>query len=246
MTSFDLLDIENRFLKLRDRALAVKENCPYRFFGMSDDQVDNWLDKHFFPRELCWTEENINDLGLKLGRLVPEDYKIFLRVLGNLHGRLFGYDYDLRSPEDYVELSIKCLDSEAEQWGDVVGTPQFYEMIDDNIFLNTLGGFAVWHLHSEDLHHSQVKCWNENDSSASNTIDLEGDLIECLESRMSHFEWRIGQYSDSGILIMKSGRIPAKTALGNELMEISHHRFSVELNESQKSRIRAVFRVTSF
>ncbi|WP_415813801.1 hypothetical protein, partial [Deinococcus marmoris] len=94
MESSYLQTVKQRFSAVAERADQLRLNCPYRFYKMSPEAVESWLDKHFVPTELGWTEEKILELEGVLSRIIPNDYRIFLSFLGNLHHQLFGYDYD--------------------------------------------------------------------------------------------------------------------------------------------------------
>ncbi|WP_415813873.1 hypothetical protein, partial [Deinococcus marmoris] len=154
-------------------------------------------------------------------------------------------DYDLRNPSDYLDIRLDCLDYD-EQWGEAVSDASFYEMTQTGIFLNTLGGFAVWYLSPMPDAPSSIKFWDEGERDEPASIKLEARLVEAIECRMSGFERRIQLYLDLGgsLVYEKGGELPVGRELDNELLTIPHDHFMVELSQSQKDKIQAVFSQT--
>lgn len=91
--------VQFRLQALVERAERLRTQCPYRFVGMTPDQVATWLEGQYVPTVLGWAPGEVERLGPQLGRTVPEEYRAFLAVLRHLHGQLYGYDYNLRTPE---------------------------------------------------------------------------------------------------------------------------------------------------
>ncbi|WP_407541355.1 SMI1/KNR4 family protein [Deinococcus radiomollis] len=185
-----LQDAETAFLALAGRAETLRGNSPYRFHQMDSQSILAWLDKYYIPIELGWKQNEILKLEELLGQKIPDDYKLFLKYLGNLGKQMFGYDDDLRTPIDYLENRNNYLDF-GEQWGEASTDPNFNEMMEDGIFLSGLGGFAVWYLARQKSERSMVKFWDEGDgNSVRASIKTEGFLVESMEDRMTRFEWR--------------------------------------------------------
>lgn len=245
MSALDLNLIERRFAAVAERAEALRQQCPYRFYGMNDDQISNWLDSYFIPIELGWNNNSISELEKILTRDVPDDFKLFLKHLGNLHGRLFGYDVKLTTPDEYVTFQERCLDGDcaADGWGEAVNDTQFGEMMTKGIFLSALGGFAVWYLAPQDNSESLIMYWDEGDKENLASIKTEEELASSVESRMAAFEWRTQHYTGLGgsLVSARGGQIPVGQAIQNELLEMPHKNYAVELSQDQIHRIKSVF-----
>ncbi|SMB81300.1 hypothetical protein SAMN00790413_04531 [Deinococcus hopiensis KR-140] len=236
--------METRLKALAQRAEDLRRHCPYRFYSMSPEDVQTWLDRHYVPTPLGWSPDDAQRLGPLLGLPVPGDYLAFLEVLGNLHHGLFGYDNDLRTPEDYVRFRQECLEYDLEAWDGADQDPQFAEMVRSSLFLNTLGGFAVWYLLCGSTEPTSVRTWLEGDVGATGRFEVEGLFIENIEARMDRFECRVKLYRDLGgtLVYGRGGQIPAGHAIGGELLDLPHDGWSVELTESQLQRIRVMWR----
>lgn len=211
---------------------------------MTPDHVQAWLDRQYVPSTLGWSTHDVRRLGPLLGLDVPDDYLAFLEMLGHLAHQLFGYDEDLRTPEAYARLRQEILDLDLEAWDGADQDPQFAEVRRQGLFLNQQGGFARWYLLCGTSEPTLVRLWLERDAHTKKWFHTEGPLLENLEARMTHFEGRVDQdHRLGGTLVYGRGRLPVGHAIGQELLELPHDGWRVELTPSQLERIRVMWRL---
>lgn len=237
-------DVQMRLQALVQRAEALRARCPYRFHQVTPVGVEAWLDRYYVPRTLGWSLSDVQRLGPLLDLTVPGDYLAFLELLGNLHHQLFGYDKDLRTPEDYLHLRQECLGYELGTWDGADRDPQFAEMIQSGLFLNTLGGFAVWYLLCGSTEPTTVQLWLESDAETSSRFEMEGLFLDNIEVRMTKFENRVNLFNDLGgsLVYGRGGEIPVGHDLGQALLDLPHSGWRVELTLSQLQRIQSTGR----
>ncbi|AWT37379.1 hypothetical protein DM785_16835 (plasmid) [Deinococcus actinosclerus] len=233
-----------RLQALAARADALRPRCPYRFSGMSPEAVRAWLDREYIPEVLGWSPVDVQRLGPLLGRPIPAEYQVFLEVLGFLHPRLYGYDHRLRTPEDHLVLQQDLLEWDGANWDGVQDDPAFEPMVTSGIFLNTLGGFAVWYLPGNEPGPLHTLAWEEGDGTTPGQIGRVGLFLDDLEARMRGFERRVALYEELGgtLVYGRGSQVPLGRTLGTALVDLPHEAWQVQLSEDQRAQIRSIWK----
>lgn len=213
---------------------------------MSPDQVTAWLDREYVPSVLGWAPEDVDRLGPLLGRVVPEEYQTFLAVLGHLHPQLYGYDYRLRTPEDHLQLQRGLLEWDEAQWDGAEQYPEFDRMMQSGLFLNTLGGFAVWYLLCDSPGPLSTQTWLEGDANGQGYFEPLNLFLDDLEIRMGMFEHRVRLFQELGgtLVYGRGGQVPLGRRLGPALVDLPQEGWRVDLSELQREQIRGMWQGT--
>lgn len=234
--------VQFRLQALVERAERLRTQCPYRFVGMTPDQVATWLEGQYVPTVLGWAPGEVERLGPQLGRTVPEEYRAFLAVLRHLHGQLYGYDYNLRTPEAYLRLQRELLEYDVEAWNGAEQDPEYDRLRQSGLFLNTLGGFAAWYLPCDVPGPLHVQLWLEGQGEGSGHFQTEGLFLDDLEALMGRFEHRVRLSQElGGTLVYRRGEVPVGKHLGPALVDLPHDGWRVDLTEEQVARICATW-----
>lgn len=201
--SYDLAEFHQRLLAICERLKRSDSNIDFRFVNVPDAVAQTYMEQFRKPQQYGWSIQEVQRLNQALDGRLPEDFQIYLELLGNHHVHFFDSYEAPRNPKEFVRLQEDMKDYFSdpeiqEEWSQQYPNGLILPSA-DAIHVCWHQGYALTYIQPQDSSETLVRSWLEKEIEKAKIVDGAVDfnskgtpLLEYLEGMMDFLEelWR--------------------------------------------------------